>query len=238
MRGPAALAGDWHGRPVVLAPVGHWQGGRRHHGHGSGERFGVARIVFTGVAGGGRWVQVGDVVVAHDYVQHDMDASPCSRAGAARLRKRTRLGCDTALTAMLLEAASAYVQTLQAIRLKLVAGQPCAHRLGSLPVATALSAPRRKCRDLRSRAQPARRARGAGGRDGRRRRGPGLPRLRLPFAAMRTISDRADDSPMGLPGVCEHRGHPVRRAHHPGASCKSYEIHSCWRLFCKRWRPF
>jgi adenosylhomocysteine nucleosidase len=41
------------------------------------ERFGCTRIVFTGVAGGvGEGVQVGDVVVGTRYVQHDMDASP------------------------------------------------------------------------------------------------------------------------------------------------------------------
>jgi adenosylhomocysteine nucleosidase len=39
--------------------------------------FGVGRVVFTGVAGGvGAGVQVGDVVVGTSYVQHDMDASP------------------------------------------------------------------------------------------------------------------------------------------------------------------
>lgn len=41
------------------------------------ERFGVKRIVFTGVAGGlGADVQVGDVVLARSFLQHDMDASP------------------------------------------------------------------------------------------------------------------------------------------------------------------
>ena len=39
------------------------------------EAFDVARVVFTGVAGGvGEGVAVGDVVVATDFLQHDMDA--------------------------------------------------------------------------------------------------------------------------------------------------------------------
>ena len=41
------------------------------------QRFGVDGLLFTGVAGGlGADVKVGDMVVAQRFVQHDMDASP------------------------------------------------------------------------------------------------------------------------------------------------------------------
>lgn len=41
------------------------------------EHFGVERLVFTGVAGGiGPGVQVGDIIVAQQFLQHDMDVRP------------------------------------------------------------------------------------------------------------------------------------------------------------------
>ena len=72
------------------------------------EVFDVKRIVFTGVAGGvGAGVQVGDVVVATDFVQHDMDSSPLFARYEIPLYGRARFVCDGPLTAMLLRAAHA-----------------------------------------------------------------------------------------------------------------------------------
>lgn len=72
------------------------------------EAFGASRIVFTGVAGGvGHGVQVGDVVVATEFVQHDMDASPIFPRYHIPLYGRSRFDCDGVLTAMLLEASHA-----------------------------------------------------------------------------------------------------------------------------------
>ncbi len=70
------------------------------------ERFGAQRIVFTGVAGGlGTGVRVGDIVVAQDFMQHDFDASPIFPCYELPMYDKTRFGGDTALTAQLLAAA-------------------------------------------------------------------------------------------------------------------------------------
>jgi adenosylhomocysteine nucleosidase len=100
--------GDLQGRRVVLALSGIGKVAAATTATALIERFGVARIVFTGVAGGlGDGVNVGDVVVAQDYIQHDMDASPLFPRWEVPGYARSRLVCDVALSALLLEAASA-----------------------------------------------------------------------------------------------------------------------------------
>ena len=69
--------GHLHGRPVVavLSRIGKVAAATT--ATALIERFGVERIVFTGVAGGlAPGVEVGDVVVADCFLQHDLDASP------------------------------------------------------------------------------------------------------------------------------------------------------------------
>lgn len=74
------------------------------------QHFDVNRIVFTGVAGGlGAGVNVGDMVLARQFLQHDMDASPlfprhevpgygCARFEAdAALTDALELACDRML---------------------------------------------------------------------------------------------------------------------------------------------
>lgn len=158
------------------------------------ERFGVRGIVFTGVAGGlGDGVRVGDVVVAQQFAQHDMDASPLFPRHEVPLYGLTRFATDGALSDALAAAAQAMLadapRTLGADTLREFAlQQPRLHRglvlSGDRFVATAAesAALRRDWPDALAVEME----------------GAAIAQVcfdaGVPFAAVRTISDRADDA--------------------------------------------
>jgi adenosylhomocysteine nucleosidase len=70
------------------------------------QRFEVDQVVMTGVAGGlAESVQVGDAVVAHAFVQHDLDASPLFPRYEVPLYGLSRFGVDARLTDWLTQSA-------------------------------------------------------------------------------------------------------------------------------------
>ena len=171
--------GDLHGQPVVLALARIGKVAAATTATTLIEAFGARRLVFTGVAGGiAQGVQVGDVVVASEFVQHDMDASPLFPRYQVPFYGRARFACDQNLSALLAGAvrAGGYAlhQGLIASGDRFVSAAEEARQLhaalseaGHAPLAVEMegAAVAQVCHDYG-----------------------------VPFAAMRTISDRADDT--------------------------------------------
>lgn len=106
--GRAFWLGELAGQPVVLALSRIGKVAAATTATALIEHFGVQRIVFTGVAGGlAPGVQVGDVVIATSFLQHDMDASPLFPRHEVPLYGRSRFATDTVLTDQLFHAAQA-----------------------------------------------------------------------------------------------------------------------------------
>jgi adenosylhomocysteine nucleosidase len=98
--------GHWHGHEVVavLSRIGKVAAATT--ATTLIERFGVTRMVFTGVAGGlAPHVNVGDVVVARAFVQHDMDASPLFPRHEVPLTGMTEFPADATLRDALIAVA-------------------------------------------------------------------------------------------------------------------------------------
>ncbi len=198
--GRAFWLGDLYGRRVVLALSGIGKVAAATTATALIERFGAARIVFTGVAGGvGDGVNVGDVVVAQDYLQHDMDASPLFPRWEVPGYARSRLVCDTALSAMLLEAARACVSSTRGqFGLEYApqsTSEDALHRAhhGLVASGDRFVSSADECARLRTTLRDA-------GHDvlAVEMEGAAVAQVchdyAIPFAAARTISDRADDT--------------------------------------------
>jgi adenosylhomocysteine nucleosidase len=173
-------AGELHGRDVVavLARIGKVAAATT--ATLLIERFETERVVFTGVAGGlGAGVRVGDVVVASTFVQHDMDASPLFPRHEVPLYGQSRFAADPALRAALVQAARRALpqarvhEGLVASGDRFVSSAAEARALvQALPEVLAVemegAAFAQVCHDFG-----------------------------VPFAAVRTVSDRADDAAHG-----------------------------------------
>lgn len=156
------------------------------------ERYRVQRIVFTGVAGGlGAQVRVGDVVIADQLLQHDMDASPLFPRYEVPMTGRSHFDADAALSAELHRAAAqvlAEVDHFGPEAQALGVHRPQLHRgliiSGDRFVSTAAES------QALQTALPASMA--------VEMEGAALAQvchdLGVPFAVLRTVSDRADDS--------------------------------------------
>jgi adenosylhomocysteine nucleosidase len=144
------------------------------------DRFQVDRIVFTGVAGGlATGVARGDVVIAGSFLQHDLDASPIFPKWEVPLYGVERFNTDAALTAQLEAAVRSALPGTRVHRGLVVSGDrfvsttaESATLQSALPDALAVemegAAIAQVCHDFG-----------------------------VPFAAVRTVSHRADDEAHG-----------------------------------------
>jgi adenosylhomocysteine nucleosidase len=184
--------GRLHGHPVVLVLSGIGKVAAATTAALLVERFEVDRLVFTGVAGGlGAAVRVGDVVVADELLQHDMDASPLFPRWEVPLTGRARFATDPALTQALAEAAARVVEDPghfgpDAVALGVEA--PRLHR-GLVVSGDRFVSTTAESRALQQSLPDALAV---------EMEGAALAQvchdLGVPFAVLRTVSDRADDS--------------------------------------------
>ena len=182
--------GNLHGHNVVLALSGIGKVAAATTATALIERLGAQRMIFTGVAGGlGQSINVGDVVVGHDFVQHDLDVSPLFPRYEVPMYGKARFNGDMALTTALFEASR---QALSASHLLQAYPEAKVHR-GLIASGDRFVSNATESNDLRTTLQ-------AAGHEvlAVEMEGAAVAQVchdyAVPFAAVRTISDRADDS--------------------------------------------
>ncbi|MHB1666338.1 MAG: 5'-methylthioadenosine/adenosylhomocysteine nucleosidase [Thiomonas sp.] len=102
--------GRLHGHEVVMALSGIGKVAAATSATSLIAEFGCDALLFTGTAGGlGAAVKIGDIVVARDLLQHDLDASPLFPRYEVPLTGTSRFAADALWSARLLLAARAAI---------------------------------------------------------------------------------------------------------------------------------
>ncbi|KWR88903.1 5'-methylthioadenosine/adenosylhomocysteine nucleosidase [Cupriavidus sp. IDO] len=179
--------------------------------------FGVKEIVFTGLAGGiGPDTHVGDVVIADRTIQHDLDARPFFGRHEVPLLERAEFPADPALTRELETAAAGFLrldlptEVPRPVLERFGVASPSLHR-GMIASGDQFIGSPDAVAELRERL-------------------PGLLAVEMegaavaqvchefgvPYAVMRTVSDRADDTahvdfPAFLKDVASHYSSGILR---------------------------
>jgi adenosylhomocysteine nucleosidase len=153
------------------------------------DAFDVPSLLFTGVAGGlGKGVRVGDVVLAGSLLQHDMDASPLFPRWQVPLTGVSHFPADAALTQVLAEACAQVLAQPHAALSAFGIEQPRVHQglviSGDRFVATAAESAQ-----LREALPDALAVEMEGAAVAQV-----CADFARPFAVLRIVSDRADDS--------------------------------------------
>ena len=152
------------------------------------EKFQASAVLFTGVAGGvGDGIQVGDVVIASGFVQHDMDASPLFPRFEIPLTGKTLFGADAVLTKRLRRACDEGLADMQ------WQGRRPAVHMGLIATGDRFVSSAREVTALRDALWTRGHAVAAVEMEGAAVAQVCLD-YGIPFAAVRTISDRADDT--------------------------------------------
>lgn len=152
------------------------------------DRFDVRALLFTGVAGGlAPGVNVGDVVVGRDFLQHDMDASPLFPRWEVPLTGRSRFAADAAWAQRLAQASAQVLAQPQAALAGFGIQAPRLHQ-GLIVSGDRFVSSADECATLRRELPDALAV---------EMEGAAIAQVCAdfdrPFAVLRTISDRADD---------------------------------------------
>lgn len=185
--------GHWQGQSVVLVLSRVGKVAAATTATALIEHFGVSQIVFTGVAGGiGPEVRVGDVVVASGFMQHDMDASPLFPRHEVPLYGRTVFETHASLSRQLAQAARDVLadvgQHVQAQSVQAFALNRAQCHLGLVATGDRFVSSAAECRVLQQTLPNALAVEMEGAAVAQVCFDYGVP-----FSALRTISDRADD---------------------------------------------